>query len=224
MISFKQFLTEAPIPDEWDKEVFTPKTSFAKQLKYCIERSKKLGSGSSRVAFEIEYQGRPTVLKIAKNKKGLAQNAKEGDYGLYRMYPDITIPLIDYDEAHDEPLWVHFEKANKMTKADFYKMTKMNFDTFTGMVVINEMERNGTRRYTPPNDDESRFIAESELFYDVTSLLGNFDILANDLTRLENWGTYQNKPVIIDLGFSSDVMKQHYQRPVVNGYPKRHIW
>ena len=34
----------------------------------------------------------------AKTKSGLAQNAIEADYSLYKMYSDIVVPLIDYDE------------------------------------------------------------------------------------------------------------------------------
>jgi len=36
--------------------------------------AKRLGGGSSRVAFLIDYQGRKTILKVAKNNKGLAQS------------------------------------------------------------------------------------------------------------------------------------------------------
>jgi hypothetical protein len=89
MKTFKQFINEmVPPPDSWDTGIF--KKSYKKQIDYALERAAKIGTGSSRVVFEIEYEGRPTVLKIAKNAKGLAQNEKEGDYGLYRMYPTIT--------------------------------------------------------------------------------------------------------------------------------------
>jgi hypothetical protein len=211
MKTFKQYITEAPIPPEWDQEVFTPKTSFAKQLKYAIERSKKIGTGSSRVAFEIEYQGRPTILKIAKNKKGLAQNSKEADYGLYRMYPDITIPLIDYDEKNDEPLWIHFEKADKMNAPMFKKLTGHSFEDFSAAIRNDERRRNGQpEMYSISPEVKQQFDNEDGFFYNVVDLMGNFDLLAGDLTRLANWGVYKNKAVIIDLGFRSDVMKQHY--------------
>jgi len=216
MQSFKQFLNEGPIPPEWDKAVYTPKISFAKRIKYAIERSKRLGTGSSRVAFNVPFEGRQTVLKIAKNVKGLAQNSKEADYGLYNMYPDITIPLIDYDEQHDEPLWIHFEKAEKLTKPLFKKMTGFGFDDFTQLLINDEHRRNGKPSpyyiKSKISTEEIEKIEYSELYYDVVSLLGNFDILAGDLSRLANWGIYNNKPVIIDLGFRPDVAKQFYNK------------
>jgi hypothetical protein len=213
MKTFKQYITEAPLPPDWDSTVYTPTVSFAKQLKYAMERAAKLGTGSSRVAFEIPFEGRPTVVKIAKNKKGLAQNSKEADYGLYRMYPDITIPLIDYDEKNDYPIWIHFEKAEKLTELKFKAMTGFSFDNFGRLLKDDELRRTSTDYMSYADnlsDEEKNKIQNSELFYDVTSLMGNFDILAGDLTRLANWGIYQGRPVIIDLGFNSQVKKDFY--------------
>ena len=75
----EQTLDEMPLPADWDPAQYQQGTSFKQRLAYSLERAKKLGAGSSRVAMTIEYQGRPTVLKIAKNNKGLAQNNVEAD-------------------------------------------------------------------------------------------------------------------------------------------------
>lgn len=96
-ITFKQFLksnlVESPLPDDWDKSTFKKGIPFKKQLDYAIERAEKIGSGSSRVAFEIEYKGRPTILKIAKNAKGLAQNEEEASLLSEPYIPEIVIPI-----------------------------------------------------------------------------------------------------------------------------------
>lgn len=219
MKSFKEFLKEAPLPPDWDQTVYQPQVSFAKKIKYAIERSKKIGAGSSRVAFQVEYEGRPTILKIAKNKKGLAQNEKEGDYGLYQMYPDITVPMIDRDEndGNHPPMWLHVEKAEKLTEVKFKAITGFSFKDFGNMLMAEESRRVGGRLGPDAwiagiSPDEKTKIENSELYYDVTSLMGNFDILAGDLVRLANWGIYAGHPVIIDLGFSSEVEKQFYSR------------
>jgi hypothetical protein len=216
MKTFKEFIVEmAPPPDSWDREVF--KKSYKKQLDYALERAAKIGTGSSRVVFEIDYQGRPTVLKIAKNAKGLAQNEKEGDYGLYRMYPDITCPLIDYDEENEQPRWIHLEKAEKLTKSKFKAITGYSFEDFTNLLTENEDDRNGRqghrRRWNGDIPQEVKdLIYEDELFQDVTDLMGNFDILSGDLGRTANWGIFKGHPVIIDLGFDSSIEKQFYTR------------
>ena len=110
-----QELLEAPLPDNYDKAIFTPKTSYNKRIDYMVAQAQKLGKGSSRTAFTIEYKGRPTILKIAHNKKGMAQNAVESSIleDNYVESMGITIPIIDYDEEHDEPIWIHMEQASK---------------------------------------------------------------------------------------------------------------
>jgi hypothetical protein len=215
MISFKKFLMETPPPDDWDREVFTK--SYKKQIDYALERAKKLGAGSSRVVFEIEYEGRMTVLKIAKNAKGLAQNEKEADWGLYRMYPDITTPLIDIDEANEMPRWIHLEKAEKMSKSQFKNITGFSFDDFTNLLTESEdgrMGRNGHRRHWNGDipQEVKEEIYESEIYQDITDLMANFDIMSGDLGRTANWGLYKNSPVIIDLGFDSNIQKTFYDR------------
>jgi hypothetical protein len=121
-MKLRNILTEVPLPGDWDSSAYTKQKSFASRVKYATARAKKIGTGSSRVAFEIEYQGRPTILKIAKNKKGMAQNEYEistlGDW--YVKSLNITIPIIDSDEIdEDNPTWLHTEKASKMTPTVF---------------------------------------------------------------------------------------------------------
>lgn len=210
--TFKQFLAENPIPPDWDSTIFDK--SFKKRLDYAIERAKKLGTGSSRVVFEIEYQGRPTVIKIAKNAKGLYQNEKESDWSMYNWYKDVTVPLIDVDEEHDPPTWIQLEKADKLSKAYFKSKEGFSFEHFGYALREAETNRSAGRRWIdfkgmmPENVYDE--IVESEIYSDVTGLMGDFDILAGDLQRLVNWGVYKGNPVIIDLGFDSEIQKSHY--------------
>jgi predicted nuclease with TOPRIM domain len=82
--------------------------SFAGRIKYINQHLKKIGVGSARIVYQIDND---TVLKLAKNKKGIAQNDVEGDWGLHQMYPDILPELIDKDE--DDDLWIIKKFAKK---------------------------------------------------------------------------------------------------------------
>jgi hypothetical protein len=213
MKSFKQFLMEEPPPADWDRSVFTK--SYKKQIDYCVERASKLGSGSSRVVFEIEYEGRPTALKVAKNAAGLAQNNKEADWGLYRMCAAVTTPMIDFDEENDEPRWIHLEKASKLTKSIFKSMTGFSFEDFGNLLMDSEQSRSRRKQFAINykhgiDEDVMQEIWDSEIFSDVVDLMSNWGIMAGDLNRLANWGVYQGHPVIIDLGFDADVDAAHY--------------
>jgi hypothetical protein len=46
----------------------------------------------------------------------------------------------------------------------------------------------------------------------LADLANSFDVELRDLTRAANWGLYQGHPVIIDVGFNSNVLNQYYSR------------
>jgi hypothetical protein len=213
-MSFKQFLlNEMALPADWDKKSF--QGSFKKQLDYAMERAAKIGTGSSRVAFVVPFEGRDTVVKIAKNAKGLAQNAKEVDYGLHQMHGNVLIPLIDNDEENDPPRWIQFEKADKLTEAKFKSMTGFGFKHFGAMLQDWEQSVKPKRfkfNYAVDVPEaEKEKITKSELFEEVTDMCGNFGFLVGDFARLTNWGVFKNKPVIIDYGYDEEIQKLYYK-------------
>ena len=219
-------LNEMPLPVDWEEGALGADQTFKNRLQYALERAKKLGAGTSRVAFTIEFEGRPTVLKVAKNRKGVAQNAAELEVldDSYTGQMDIVIPLIDYDKKHPTPLWIQTELAKKInTKrlaellhcTDFYEFIMCVFD------VINPKSKP-----TGPSTLEltkQRLLASGkseqdvELFVDyidaVVNLLHHSSLVLGDLRRVENWGEYQGRPVIIDLGFNESV-RQLYMRGI----------
>ena len=211
--TFKQFLStlsEAPLPDDWDKSNFdgSKRTSFAKQIAYAKQRAARMGAGSSRVAFQIDYQGRKTILKIAKNPKGLAQNEQEAQMlsDWYAKGLNIMIPMIDYDESSDKPTWLHVELASKAKDSDFVRacggklLDLMSYaSNYTG-----KRDRFGGDPSKIQDADDNEFVNS---FVD---FCGNYDHPIDDYSRLANWGIFNGQPVLIDIGFSKDVMKNHY--------------
>lgn len=117
---YKSLVQEAPLPPDWDQSMFTGRQGTYKQMiEYAKARAQQIGKGSSRVAFEVPYQGRKSVIKVALGVgKGLMQNAEEiellTDNYINRI--GITIPIIDYDERNPKPVWIHTEYADKITK------------------------------------------------------------------------------------------------------------
>ena len=70
-------LEEAVYPESFDLETFKKIPTFKGRTQYVAERLPKLGAGSSRIVYKIDDG---TVLKLAKNQKGLAQNNLEIEY------------------------------------------------------------------------------------------------------------------------------------------------
>ena len=46
----------------------------------------------------------------------------------------------------------------------------------------------------------------------LVDLNNSFDVELGDLNRKANWGLYNGKPVILDVGFNSNVLNQYYKR------------
>ena len=58
-------------PTSFNIEEFKQLKSFNQRIQYCEQHLQRISSGSSRIVYKIDDE---KVLKLAKNKKGLAQN------------------------------------------------------------------------------------------------------------------------------------------------------
>ena len=218
----KEILQESPLPTSWDKDIYNDRIPFAQRIRYAKERADQLGVGSARVAFKIPYQGRDTVLKIAKNRKGAAQNEAEisflGDYYIRNL--GIVIPMIDYDEENSYPTWIHTEYARRIKPTEMRRFTDgLDIRQFVEMAAYASggMDADISKYFSP--EEEALYhkyqVGDDTLpplFGALVNLIGNYQgsITWGDFVILRNWGMYQNSPVIIDLGLSEEVRNQHY--------------
>lgn len=217
----EQVLGEMPIPADWDPAQYKPGTTFKSRLAYALERAKKLGTGSSRVATTIEYQGRPTVLKIAKNQKGIAQNSAEASIleDGYASQLGILIPLIDYDTQNRQPTWIHTELAQKATEKQLANL--MGVDTLNDLVQLANTIAGKSKLLTYQSivsymrkrgKTDQQIETANEYANKLVDLDNSFDVELNDLNRKANWGLYQGKPVIVDIGATNQIISQFYDR------------
>ena len=214
-----ELINETPLPSDWDSSKFNiPSKSFKPIIDYALERATKIGTGSSRIAFEVEYEGRPTILKIARNKKGLAQNEVESkmlsDGYIEKM--ELTIPLIDYDTTNIQPLWIHTEKANKVTEKKLCKL--LHCDSLFQLIQMVKSKYEHSNLYTSYYNELKELNTEEEL-EDLVNLVDNlyslskdFNIALGDFQKTNSWGLYKGKPVIIDIGLSMEVYDLHYKK------------
>lgn len=212
-MKIREIISEAPLPDDWDKAIYTPQTSYKKRIDYAVAKAQKLGKGSSRTAFTVTYEGRPTVLKVAHNIKGMAQNEAEAELlsDGYLSGIGIMIPIIDYDEDHEQPVWVHTEKAEKASQkqlCDIMKCGKLEW-------LVNAAKFAKTGRGQNHEDAIAKLYGDDSLetfreYVDMLQEMADFDIQLDDFSRAANWGLYNGQPVVIDVGFTHTVGQSHY--------------
>lgn len=212
MKKFKQYLQEMALPAKFDEKKFNEKNSFRHKISYFMNQARRIGAGSSRIAFVVNHYNRPVVIKVAKNKKGLVQNEHEvemmSDY--YLKDQDIIIPLIDYDKENSPPYWIMTEYAEKATSADFKRV--FNVDNPRDVIDCIDFS---IHRETPTYTKEScsKINSESDEYTGLYNMIGSYDrdqLSINEFKSASNWGKYNGRLVIIDIGASKYIMDTFY--------------
>lgn len=220
MFDYRSFYNEEvtiaeDYPTAWNKEEFEKIQSFAGKLKYAATHLPKIASGSGRAVFKIDDS---KALKIAKNKKGLAQNSVESEY-LLQQY-DITARTFDRGEVVQDigPFWIEMELAKKVGKKRFEQLTGITLDELHAHLMYISM----SRKYkiaaprTPEDAEHLYKMQNNEFVIDLTGLMADYDFPEiGDMTRLSTYGEVSRsgvpKIVLVDFGLTKQVHSDWYK-------------
>jgi hypothetical protein len=198
-------------PSSFDFKKFISLKSFNKRVNYCEETLKRISSGSSRIVYMVDDT---KVLKLAKNKKGLAQNEVEASYSRYNDLRDILAQTFEFDEQNY--LWVEMELARKVTPSIFKQVTGYSFENFCDLLRVYNDAVNPSK-YTHGHKLPEDFVQaswEDEFMYDVYQYLGNYDVPVGDLLRLSSYGLVKRDGVdtivLIDYGINNETFASYY--------------
>jgi hypothetical protein len=193
-------------PTSWSIEEFKKLTSFSARVNYCNQHLQRLSSGSSRIVYKIDDN---KVLKLAKNKKGIAQNETEIDFGNDSYVNDVVAKIFDHDENN---LWVEMELAKKVTPSIFKNIVGVTFENYCHIIKY----RNSISvdfGFTVSKPENYNDIWENEFVYNMMDFMVNYELPWGDLCRLSSYGLVgNNRIVLIDYGLTSDVYDTYYKR------------
>lgn len=194
--------------------------SYRARLKYCREHlGKQIGSGSSRVVFQVSDN---MCLKLAKNEKGIAQNDEEGQsyHARYCFMPKVF-------SRSNSGKWLLSEYVLPSKAKDFIHCLGMEFDELCDFVEWASGAYNRSSWYFQhkcPNEEYYQSLIDygaddgsySEFFDDLYSYIVNEQPPIGDLKRTSSWGMAMRdgKPmmVLLDSGFSQWVLDKYYKR------------
>jgi hypothetical protein len=196
-------------PSNFNIEEFKSLTSFNQRIQYCEQNLQRIASGSSRIVYKVDDE---KVLKLAKNKKGLAQNEVEIEYSQYHDIESIVARVFDY---HPDYLWVEMELARKVTKSNFKAATGFNWEDYTKALYNYSLEHTGRRGQRQDIDKELvSAMWEDEFTYEMFSFIGSYDVPVGDLIRTSSYGLVKRDGrediALIDYGLTSDVYSSYY--------------
>lgn len=196
-------------PQNFSMDEFKQLNSFNARIKYCQERLKRISSGTSRIVYQIDDE---KVLKLAKNKKGVAQNEVEIQYSS-SDYP--VAEIFDYDEDN---LWTEMELARPLTPKKFQEITGFKWSDYQIAIHNYGIDAMGTARDRIYKQDIDPSIVEAmwddEFTYNMFQYIGDAQIPVGDLKRLSSYGIVKRNDydtiVIIDYGLTDNVYGSYY--------------
>lgn len=192
--------------DKFDLKTLSTLKPFSKRIRYCNTRLKRISSGSSRVVYEFDSK---KVLKLARNKKGVAQNNVEAE-GLGFLSGNDTIPTVYKVDSDD--LWILVEKARKMRMADFKRILGYSFKDFTDCVDVMFSTGRGNNERRRELEKEFPDIFEDEFFNEILGIGADLDLVSGDLIRPSSYGVIGNRVVLLDYGCTTCVYNDYYVR------------
>lgn len=208
-------------PSSFDIEKFKSLRSFADRIKYCEEHLKRISSGTSRIAYIIDET---KVLKLAKNRKGLAQNETEIQWGNDYYFESVLAHTFDGDE---NGLWVEMELARKPTKDSFKQILGYSLDALSVYlrycyyrnVKPNVQLADTYRRMLDNADDEENiydlaFFSEDSFANTLVEFMDATKAPHGDLAKYSSYGVVkregQDTLVLIDFGLTGEVYGTYY--------------
>lgn len=223
MFDYKQFYHDLVFEDvklseeypvSWDKKEFESISSFSGKLKYANSHLVKIASGSGRTVFGID---KDKVLKVAKNRRGLAQNSVEAEKFLQQY--DIVAKVFDVDDHYLKnigPFYVEMELAKKMTRSRFKAITGISIDDLDWYLREKRWQEMRGNRYISTLPQQLRDTMDNnEFVMDLMSLTGDYDMSTGDMARLSTYGEVvrdgKPKVVLIDYGLTNQVFNDYYK-------------
>lgn len=198
---------EEDYPQSFDMETFKSLNSFQQRIKYCEQHLQRMASGSARIVFKIDED---KVLKLAKNRKGIAQNEVKINMSNDYYIADILADVYDSDE--DNYFWLEMEFCKKLSKGKFKQITGLDFEIYKQIldyVFYNEINpRLGIEIKDP---GVQHYVDTNEFAETMVDYLRNYNPPHGDLKRISSYG--ENKDgdvVIIDYGLNDHVSKTYY--------------
>lgn len=172
--------------------------TYNARKKYAEKNLKHLSSGSSRIVYLTKNK---TIIKLAKNDKGIAQNKAESNP---KMKSKFLNKILSKSKNNS---WIEVDYLDKITVKDFKKMTNIDFDDF-GDCIRYALKKIDSSNNKPENFEE---VSKSDIFKEIKKIGEKFKLMPGDIARISSWGKKNNSPVLIDAGLTKDIYEEFYE-------------
>lgn len=173
--------------------------TYQAKIKYLEKNLKHLSSGSSRIVYETFDK---TIVKLAKNDKGIAQNKAESNP---KMKSKFLNEILGYAKNFS---WIETQYLDKITEKEFKKMTNIEFSDFGEAIGYGLKKISDSSKDKPKNFDK---VSKSEIYKEMKRIGEKFKLMPGDIARISSWGTRNGNPILIDAGLTKEVFDKFYE-------------
>ena len=168
-----------------------------------------VGNGSSRRCYELPDS---SVLKIAKNEKGIAQNDGETSFDEGSDYELLNTP----SDFCEHGTWLVCEKLEKATRKKFKEITGLDFNELSADLSelstyqVATSQRGGY--FSKEGEILDKFAASGNPVLErLVNFINDTGCLAGDFGKLNSWGIDGNGNIkAMDYGLTADDFLKHY--------------
>jgi len=157
----------------------------------------KIAEGSSRIVYLTDND---TVIKIAKNDKGIAQNKAEL---LVKDNCKYINAVIDSDGKY----WLEAKYLKQLNSSDFEKLVGISFYKFSKCLNFALNEVSDSNHPKPDYLDE---VKDLDIFKELVKIGKKYKIMPGDMIRISSYCQSNGYPVLIDFGMTKDVFYKYY--------------
>jgi hypothetical protein len=174
--------------------------TFGARKKYAGDNLKRLSSGSSRIVYLTTEK---TVLKLAKNEKGIAQNKAESNPKMKSKYLN---KILKSSPSH---AWIEVPFLEKISEKEFKELTGISFNNFSDAIRYGLKTVSGNSDKKKPDCFDE--VCKDKFYKEIAEFGKKFDLMPGDLSKISSWGTKNNNPVLIDAGLTQKVYEDFYE-------------
>lgn len=194
-------------PSDFDWSHLQSLSNLKDIVKYCTSKLGRPRKGSSRIVYLIDDK---TVLKVAYNQAGLAQNYNERDGSKQQWFGQLLAEVFRFDE--DRLVWLEMERVKPMRNED--QMRK-----FLGGYTLTDIKEYIDNNMICKNcsDEEKQmyeFFSEDEFILALVEFVMTYQMSLGDALHYRHWGVVmrdgQECAVLMDYGLNAQDFKYHY--------------
>ena len=174
--------------------------TYTARKNYAERNLKHLSSGSARIVYLTPGE---TIVKLAKNDKGIAQNKAEANPEMKSKYLNKIL------SCAKNFAWCEVPYLEKITEKQFEEMTGLKFNDFGDAIRYGLKDISGNAdKEKPENFDK---VAQSDIYKELKDIGEKFKLLPGDMARISSWGSKDGRPVLIDAGLTRDIYDEFYE-------------